>query len=121
MLVDYALTGTTAGYNLILDGPKFHKYGYVLILVSRGGPVGKIIGLEDIRNKKNLIAVEQTYDVGDYIEQSGTLGQVHFTFFLIEDSLSEVRNSIKEIQATVKVLDDKGNDMLLPAFDTNRI
>ena len=53
------------------------------MLLSRGGLVGKILGLEEIRNKKGLIAVDKLYDVGDYIERSGTLKQIHLKLYLI--------------------------------------
>ena len=121
MLVDYALTGKMEGYDLSLDNPKFSKYCCYLSLISQGGLVGKIIGVEEIRKKKNLIALDKMYGVGDYIEKSGTLGQMHLRFLLIEDTLQDLKTSIKEIQDTVKVLDDKGNDMLLPPFNTDRI
>jgi biotin carboxylase len=121
MLVNYALTGGTNGYDLSLDNPKINKYCCVLSGVSKGGLVGKIFGSEEIKHKQSLIAVEKMYDVGDYIEKSGTLRQVHFKFFLIEDTIQELRSSIHEIQDTVKVLDDKGEDMLLAPFDTSVI
>ena len=70
------LTGKMEGYDLSLDNPKFNKCCCSLDLVSKGGMVGKIIGLEEIRKKKNLIAVDKMYDVGDYIEKSGTLRQI---------------------------------------------
>ena len=121
MLVDYALTGKMEGYDLSLDKPKFNKYCFWLSLVSQGGVVGEIIGLEEIKNKKSIIAVEKIYNVGDYIEKSGTLNQTFLKFYLIENTIQDLKDSIKQIQDTVKVLDDKGNDMLLPPFDTNRI
>jgi len=65
--------------------------------------------------------VDQTYDVGDCIEKSGTLRQFLFKFYLIEDNIRALQDSIQEIQNTVKVLDDKGDDMLLPPFDTRRL
>ena len=71
--------------------------------------------------KKSLIAVDNLYDIGDYIEKSGTLRQIHFQFFLVEDTIQEVKDSILEIQDTVKVLDDQGQDMLLPPFNPERL
>ena len=121
MLVNYALIGKMGGYDLGLDNPKFNKCCCNLNLISKGGIVGKILGLEDISKKKNLIAIDKIYDVGDYIEKSGTLRQIHLRFYLIEETPLELKNSVKEIQDTVKVLDDKGQDMLLPPFDVNRI
>jgi len=121
MLVNYALLGKMDGYELIFDNPNYDKWGCCLDLLSKGGIVGKIIGLEDIRNNKNLIAVDQIYSIGDYIEKSGNLRQVYLRILIIENTIQELKNSIKEIQKTVRVLDDKGNDMLLPPFDTDRI
>jgi hypothetical protein len=94
---------------LSLDNPKYNKCCCIFPLVSKGGRVGRVIGLEEITNKKSLIALDRLYDIGDYIEKSGTLRQVYLQFLLIENTLQEVKNSIKEIQATVKVLDDKGS------------
>ena len=121
MLVNLALIGKMAGYDLSLDNPKFNKFGCSLNLISRGGVVSKIIGLEDIRKKQNLISIDKLYDVGDYIEKSGTLRQVLLQFMLIENTLQELKNDIKQIQDTVKVLDDKDNDMLLPPFNIHRL
>jgi hypothetical protein len=89
--------------------------------MSKGGLVGKILGLEDILKKKNLIAVEKRYDVGDYIEKSGTAHQTHLQFLLVEDTIQDLKSSIRDIQDTVKVMDDKGNDMLIAPFDIDRI
>ena len=61
------------------------------------------------------------YNVGDYIEKSGTLRQVHLLAYRTRRHHSRIKKTIKEIQDTVKVLDDKGNDMLLPPFDIDRI
>jgi biotin carboxylase len=121
MLVNHALTGKMDGYDLSLDNPRFNKCCCVLRLISKGGVVGNVLGLEKVRKKKSLIDVDQMYDVGDYIEKSGNLRQVLIIFYLIEDTLQELRYSIQEIQDTVKVLDDKGNDMLLDPFDVGRI
>jgi biotin carboxylase len=121
MLVNYALTGKMNEHELPSGKPEVDKYCCNLVRVSKGGVVGKIVGLEEILKKKNLIATDNLYKVGDYIEKSGTLRQVHLRFYLIEDSLQELKNSIKEIQETVKVLDAKGNDMLIPPLDTDRI
>ncbi len=121
MLVNYALTGEMGGYDLSLDNPKYNKFCCVLEFVSKGGIVGKIIGLEEIGSKQSLIAVEKMYNIGDYIEKSGTLKQTLMKFFLFEDTLKALKNSIIQIQDTVKVLDDMGKNMLLPPFDINKI
>ena len=59
--------------------------------------------------------------MGDYIEKSGTLRQIHLKLYLMEDTIRELTNCIREVQDTVKVLDDKGNNILLPPFDIERL
>ena len=121
MMINYALTGKMQGYNLSLDNYAINKSCVALYVVSTRGRVGAIYGLEKIKRIKGLVAVDQTYQVGDYIEKSGTLGQIVLRILLIADNVQELKISIKEIQETVRVLDDKGNDMLLPPFDIERI
>ena len=122
MLVNHALNSKMINYDLRLNNPKLsNKCCCGFELVSRGGVVGSIQGLEVINNKRNLFTIDKMYEVGDYIQESGTLNQVLLRFYFIEDTLQDLKNSIKEIQENVKVLDDKGTDMLLPPFDTNRI
>jgi len=121
MLINHALTGKMEDYDLSLDNPKTNKYFCDLLLASKGGIVGQIIGLEKINCKESLIAVDKSYSIGDYIQKSGTLGQTLLHFLLVENTIQEVKNSIKEIQDTVRVLDDKGNNMLFPPFNTDRI
>jgi len=121
MLVDYSLSGKMGSYDLRLDNPRFNKYGCNLELMSQGGLVSEILGLENILENKNIVAVEKRYHVGDYIQRSVTADQGHLQFLLITETIKELKNSIKEIQKTVKVLDNKGNDMLLPPFDIERI
>jgi hypothetical protein len=110
MLVNYALTGKMEGYDLSLDNPNFNTHCCSIDLISKGGKVGKIIGLEDVLKRQNVIAAVKTYNIGDYIEKSGTSGQIILRIMLMEYTMQELKNCIKEIQSTVKVLDDKGNN-----------
>jgi biotin carboxylase len=122
MLVNHALTGKMDGYDLSLDNPWIdNKYCCNLVLASRGGVVGNIKGLEEVKDKKNLIGLYKLHDIGDYIENSGSLNQAVLRFYLIEDTLQEMKKSIQEIQGVMKVLDDNGHDMLLPPFNIARI
>jgi len=121
MLVNYALTGEMGDYGVGLINPRFDKYCCCLLLPSKGGLVGSISGLDEVIHMKNLIAFDKNYDVGDYVEESSTLRQVHLRFLLIDNTIQELKNSICQIQDTVKVLDDKGNNMLLHPLDTNRV
>ena len=51
--------------------------------------------------------------VGDVIKKDGTLGQVNLRFYIVGDTLEEIRSAIGAIQNEVSVTDENGNDMLL--------
>uniref|UniRef100_UPI0028EFABAE hypothetical protein n=1 Tax=uncultured Clostridium sp. TaxID=59620 RepID=UPI0028EFABAE len=121
MMVNYALTGKMDGYDLSMDNPVFNKYCCTLNLVSEGGIIGEVVGLDNILKNKNIIHVEKRYNVGDKIEKTGTLRHVIMRIHIIEDNIEKLINSIKQIQNNIKVYDENGFPMLLPLFDTDKL
>lgn len=61
-----------------------------------------------------MIFAEKRYDVGDCIERSGTIKQVHMRFVIVDKSQGLVDNAINEILEKIKVYDIEGENMLQP-------
>ena len=59
--------------------------------------------------------------IGDTVIKNGTLGQIHIRFYIIGDTLEEIRNAIKEILKIVKVTDINGKNMLLRSVAADEI
>lgn len=121
MSISHALTGEMGIYDLKLDNPRFKKYCATLHLCSKGGTINEIVGIEEVKVKllDSLIHFQCNYKVGDYIEKSGTLNQILFTFYMVDNSIKNICKTIELIQNTVKVFDQYGYNMLYNNFDIN--
>ena len=121
MMMAYALTGKMTGYVQGNDNAFFDKPCCTLTLMSKGGKVGKIIGLEEARKKQGVIYIENRYKEGDTIKVTGNVSQFHFRAYLVGKTIEDVKNLISYIQSTIKAYDEKGESMLITDFDVNRL
>ena len=121
MLVNYSLTGNMSGYDLSLDNSKFTSYCCILSLFPRSGVVGRICGLDEIQMLDSIIDVSQFYQVGDFINHTGTLNQVILRFFIIEKTVDRLKETIEYIHENVKVFDAKGDNMLYDPINVREL
>lgn len=121
MMMAFALTGKMLGYDQRNDNARFSKLCCTLTLMSKGGKVGKIVGLEEARKKDGVIYIENRYKVGETIKATGNVGQFHFRAYLVEDTLDDMKKLIQYIQSTIKAYDENGEPMLITNFDVNRL
>ena len=120
LLVEYALTGQMHG-DLNLEDPHFSgKCACYLYLVNRGGRIAEIRGLEEVENMDGVLDI-RLYRVGQTIQPSGTLGQRTLRLCLLCDTAQQLKQTIEQVQKTVAVLDEDGNDMLLTGFNTEKV
>lgn len=122
LYINLALTGKEADQNLqVLSNPFPKKIACKLSPLVRLGEIGRIEGLEEIRELSDVVSVNPSYEEGDVVEGEGTLKQIVCRFFIVSDTKKQLIDTIQEIQARFKVLDICGNDMLLEPFDTGII
>lgn len=120
LLINFALTGKMTSY-ACLENPHFPMECATLALVSRGGTVASIVGLEEVNAMNEVICVENHYDIGSTIAVTNNLSQLHFRVFIKADNLTALKEAIKKVQATLHVYDSHGNSMLAEDFDINRL
>ena len=67
-----------------------------------------------------MVKVVLNNNIGDEItdDKIGTLKQVAYRAFIVENSLSALKNTIDAIYSSVKYYDTNGNSMMLKEFDT---
>lgn len=121
-LVDYALLGKVPSYDLNKEDPLLKgNLCCTLSYVSKGGIVGKIIGLDETVAKLSAVKdYECRYKPGDLTPSGNTLRQIMLRFVLICKSENELAQNIDYINSHVIVLDEKGNDLCIK-FDSKRI
>ena len=80
--------------------------------MSKGGIIGEIIGYKEIQNKvKSIINSECRYKEGDVTPCGNTLHQIMLRFVLVCDNIEQMIRDVDIINNSVKVLDDKGEDL----------
>lgn len=98
------------------------KIGGQLMIPLRTGTIGKIEGIDKIKEISAVVDYLQYYNVGDTIEQKviGTLGQHFGRITFIANSYKQELDLINYFQQNVKVYDTKGMIMNEMKFDVKR-
>ena len=98
-----------------------HRVAQYMINVGPG-EIAKYEGLKKIKEHPNVIDVVQKHFVGDKIENTGDIkhraGEISILCSRDKDELIE---TIKYIQNNLYIEDIYGNNMIISAFDINRI
>ena len=121
MMMAFALTGKMEGCPQNLDNPHFSKPCCTLSLLSKGGTIERVEGLDLVKNLPEVINVEERYKTGDTIKASRTVGQFHYRFFLVANDVDRMKEIINFIQEKVKAYDVNGESMLITHFDTDKL
>ncbi len=121
MMMQFALTGKMGEDIQYLDNPFFDKQCCTLSLISAGGIVGEIKGIEKVQKMKGVIHIENRYKIGDYIKPSNTVSQFHIRVFTCVSDLKSMKELLNKIQDTIKVYDNNGNNMIINRFNPNKL
>ena len=84
-------------------------------ILARPAKINKIIGLEEIRGYKETVAVTQWYQEGEEIAEDalGTQKQICMRITVAADDMEALGKIIERVYATLEVLDENGESILL--------
>ncbi|MBQ9162119.1 MAG: ATP-grasp domain-containing protein [Clostridia bacterium] len=124
MMLRYAVGGGSitpeeaANIDITCNG----RLGCQLMVPLDLGTIGRIEGVESIRENPAVVDYLQYYHVGDTIEPKniGTLGQHFGRITFIVDSVEEELRLIEYFQKTVRIYDTNGQRMNNLQFDVSR-
>ena len=122
ILVRYALGGDISHIKLdnsicLLNG----KYSVQLDPTLSPGIISSIQGIEEIKKNSSVLTISQRYEVGDQVVCSNDLRQRFAEFGILSESIQQEVENICFVQNTLKILDQKGNSMIVFPFDTEKI
>lgn len=123
MIIEQAVLGQSKVDLKRLANPNFeNKYCNITFLV-KPGTIDKIQGFEEVLAMDSVIEGFLSYQEGEEIPDSmlGTLKQVVCRFFVFGKTNQELKEAMDGIYKTFKVYNDKGENMLLPVFDTQSL
>lgn len=121
MLIRFALTGSGGNINLkVEDDVAFRgKSAATFWVLLKQGTIKTIKGFENIENDRRIVANVQRLQEGMTVEASwiGNEKQVLTRLYMVCDTKEELAQCIREYEQKIKVIDDKGNDMILEWMD----
>lgn len=124
MLIRFALTGSEGNVNLAEnDDPRLRgKWAATLWFLLKKGKICKIEGLENIDKDERVIANIQRLHEGDEVlpEWIGNEKQVLTRMYFVCGSKTELSDALTYYMDAVKVIDEKGENMLLKGFNVKK-
>jgi 2-C-methyl-D-erythritol 4-phosphate cytidylyltransferase len=86
------------------------------------GTIGEYTGLDEIAKFPFVVDVKQKHFVGEVIEDTGDIrhraGEISI---LVNRNVHEMVEAIERVQATLRILDDKGNNQIISPISTDLI
>lgn len=125
MLINYALTGSMSNKNVIeLEDPYLKgKVACNLLIFSQIGSIEKVEGVDEVEKMDGVINYTSLINGAHVIspEDEGTLNQSIARLHLVCDDSASLASLIEKIYSTIKVIDKKGNNIILNTSDSNFI
>ena len=123
LMTEYAINGRIENKELLkLEDPSLkNKKCCLFSLLNGGGVIHQVEGIEEAEKVPGVIRTTVQRRIGDTVIKNGTLGQIHIRFYIIGDTVEDIRNAIKEILKIVKVTDINGKNMLLRSVAADEI
>ncbi len=121
MMMAHALTGKMQGGNQNDDDAAFKKPCCTLTLLSKGGTVARIEGVEEARRLPEVLYIENRYKVGDTIKATRTTTQFHVRLYIVAENEAHMKELINHLQTSIQAYDTNGEPMLITHFDTAKL
>jgi len=121
MMIHHALTGEMGPFALSMDNPFPTTVSAIFNMTAHGGVIGKLSGIEKVRELENVICAEFLHQIGDEIMEGSALSQSVFRANIFGADRADLEKVIHQIQSLICVENTEGKNMLFCPFDTDRL
>jgi biotin carboxylase len=125
MLINFALTSNSNEPNIKIKNDPFFKgkIASTIWILLKQGKISNISGLDEIKNQSCIIEVIKRFKVGDIVETDmlGTERQVFARIYSVVNDKFEQEKIYNTIKHQLKIIDEKGENMILDYMDINKI
>lgn len=125
MLINFALTGSMGVSDLSArnDCGFRNKFTSTLWVLLKAGTIKKIHGLDDIKKDISTIDVIQRFKEQDIVTDAmvGNERQVFARIYILEDSVKKLKQKIKWVNNTLKIIDSSGNNMIVDTLESESL
>ena len=126
MMIHHSLTGKMLPEKVKLDLEKsIHNdiFGFNVTMLGKEGTIERIEGYDEVMQIPGTIDCAFKMIAGESIKERmiGTLGQIVARIFFTADNINNGMETLQEIYSHIKIIDTKGNNMILDTFDLDKI
>ncbi|MDE7104357.1 MAG: ATP-grasp domain-containing protein [Ruminococcus sp.] len=123
LLINYALNGKMSDKKVSeMADPYFKgKWACKLSPLVKEGKIGRIEGVDAIRNMYGVISVNPNYEDGETVKGLGTQRQMAANIFIYADNRDELAERVDQVIKNFRVFDENDGNMLLKPFDIDII
>lgn len=120
-MIRFSLTGKMDEEELKKSNPHFDGYGMILTTTLRNGVIGSIKGVDDVQKLEGVNRFFQMHFEGDELTSPGTTAQVFSYTMCVAPTKEKLLDVIRNVEDAIKVLDNNGENMLLPMINPERM
>ena len=121
MMINYALTGKMADFKVSeRDNARFKWPCCNYYVPLKSGIITKVEGLEAVENMESVLNITEMFNIGDEILDTNALERVCMRIHVYGKTAEELANSLVEISATLRILDQNGNEMQIEHLEYER-
>ena len=120
----FALTGKSCifGHKSLIPSNIKRKQHYCAYPIhAQAGTITKIVGVEELEKRPEIVIVNVNKNVGDTIMQTGSFSQVIALVHFVFDELDECKATIRQIHDTLLVSDSEGNNLIVRKLDESNV
>lgn len=121
MMINYALTGKMADFRVSeKDNAKFKWPCCNYYVPLKAGVITEVIGLDQVKKMENVLNVTEMFKIGDEILDTNALERVCMRLHVYGKTAEELANALVEVSATLRILDQNGNEMQIEHLEYER-
>ena len=121
LMINYALTGKMADFKVSdRDNARFKWPCCNYYIPLKAGVITEVKGLEEVENMENVLNVTKMFKIGDEIFDTNALERVCMRLHVYGRTAEELADALVKISATLKILDQNGNEMQIEHLEYDR-
>ena len=121
LMINYALTGKMADFKVSeRDNPRFKWPCCNYYIPLKAGIITEVQGLDAVEQMENVLNITKMFKIGDEIFDTNALERVCMRLHVYGKTAEELAEALVKVSATLRILDQNGNEMQIEHLEYDR-
>ena len=121
MMINYALVGAMSDFPVKeKDNARFKWPCCNYYIPLKAGIITEVQGLDEVERMENVLNVTKMFNIGDEILDTNALERVCMRLHVYGKTADELAKALVKVSATLKILDQNGNEMQIEHLEYGR-